>query len=97
MLSDAFSFSISFLLLKSLQEGMVWNANHVLDRALDPKTNGVPRKLFENCVGLILISIVEAGFIFSGNVGTGLLLAKQADGKWSAPSSIGLTGVGMYR
>lgn len=71
---------------------MMWNANHVLDSALDPKTNGVPRKFFETCVGLILISVVEVGFIFTGNIGTGILMAKKDDGSWSAPSAIGLTG-----
>mgnify|MGYP006198698643 CR=1 FL=1 len=70
----------------------MWNANHVLDSALNPKTNGVPRGFFENCVGLILISVLEAGFIFSGNVGTGILIAKKDEKSWSPPSAIGLTG-----
>jgi SH3 domain-containing YSC84-like protein 1 len=43
-------------------------------------------------VGIILISVIEAGFIFSGNIGTGIVLAQKADGSWSAPSAIGLTG-----
>ena len=55
---------------------------------------------------MILISVIEAGFIFSGNVGTGILLAKhqQSDGgkssssssssSWSPPCAVGLTGVG---
>jgi SH3 domain-containing YSC84-like protein 1 len=76
------------------RHGMMWNANHVLDQALDPKTNGVPRNLFKSCKGIVLISVVEAGFIFTGSVGTGLLLAKKANGAWSAPSAIGLTGIG---
>jgi lipid-binding SYLF domain-containing protein len=48
-----------------------------------------------------MISVVEIGFIFSGNVGTGILLKKQPkpDGttgtysQWSAPSAVGLTGL----
>eukprot|EP00545_Synedropsis_sp_CCMP1620_P005565 CAMPEP_0119003008 /NCGR_PEP_ID=MMETSP1176-20130426/289_1 /TAXON_ID=265551 /ORGANISM="Synedropsis recta cf, Strain CCMP1620" /LENGTH=253 /DNA_ID=CAMNT_0006954561 /DNA_START=159 /DNA_END=920 /DNA_ORIENTATION=+ len=74
--------------------GMIWNANHVLSSALDPKTNGVPHKLFEQDLkGIVLLSTIEAGFIFSGNVGTGLLMARS-EGKWSPPCAVGLTGVG---
>lgn len=38
---------------------------------------------------------VEAGFMFSGNVGTGVVLAHKSDGTWSPPSAIGLAGVGF--
>ena len=73
-------------------EGMIWNANHVLATALDPKTPGVPRSLFEQELkGIVLISTVEAGFIFSGNVGTGILLARR-NGEWSPPCAVGLGG-----
>uniref|UniRef100_A0A6U6CC08 Ysc84 actin-binding domain-containing protein n=1 Tax=Odontella aurita TaxID=265563 RepID=A0A6U6CC08_9STRA len=74
---------------------MIWNANHVLDCALDPKTNGVPRDLFAQCAGIVLISVVEVGFIFSGNVGTGVIVARNEDGTWSAPSACGLGGIGF--
>jgi lipid-binding SYLF domain-containing protein len=74
-------------------EGMQWNANHVLEKALDPATNGVPRDLFRQAKGLVLISVLEVGFIFSGNVGTGILLAKK-ENDWSAPSAVGLAGIG---
>ncbi|CAB9499226.1 LAS seventeen-binding protein 3 [Seminavis robusta] len=75
-------------------EGMIWNANHVLEMALDPKQQGIPKGLFEKSIGLCIISVVEAGFIFSGNVGTGILLKKKADGSWSNPCAMGLGGVG---
>lgn len=54
----------------------------------------IPKELFEKCKGICLISIVEVGFIFSGNVGTGIILAKNEDGSWSKPVACGLTGVG---
>jgi lipid-binding SYLF domain-containing protein len=43
---------------------------------------------------MAIISIVEVGFIFSGNVGTGILLKKRDDGSWSPPCAMGLAGVG---
>ena len=76
-------------------EGMIWNANHVLDSALDPKTNGIPRDLFKQCKGIVLLSVIEAGFCFSGNVGTGVVMARADDGSWSPPSAVGLAGVGF--
>lgn len=41
------------------------------------------------------MSVVDAGWIFSGTVGTGVLTARQEDGSWSAPIACGLTGVGF--
>ena len=77
---------------RTTMAGMIWNANHVLSTALDPKTNGVPRSLFEQDLkGILLISIIEAGFMFTGNVGTGILLARR-QGQWSPPCAVGLGG-----
>mmetsp|Transcript_69682 Transcript_69682/g.105250 ORF Transcript_69682/g.105250 Transcript_69682/m.105250 type:complete len:260 (-) Transcript_69682:82-861(-) len=73
---------------------MIWNADHVLQQALDPKTDGVPKDLFAKCVGILMLSVVEAGFVFSGSVGTGILLKKNEDGSWSKPCAMGLAGVG---
>lgn len=76
-------------------EGMIWNANHVLEQALKPGVAGLPKQLFEDSIGICMISIVEAGFIFSGNVGTGIVIAKKPDGSWSPPCAVGMTGVGF--
>jgi lipid-binding SYLF domain-containing protein len=65
-----------------------------LEQALAPTRAGLPKDLFEKSVGIVLISVVEVGFIFSGNVGSGILLKKNDDGSWSAPSAMGLAGVG---
>jgi lipid-binding SYLF domain-containing protein len=75
-------------------EGMIYNANKVLDRALSPETNGVHCGLFQKTKGVVLISSVEAGFIFSDNVGTGILTVQRDNGKWIPPSALGLPGIG---
>ena len=54
----------------------------------------IPRGMIKNCKGIILLSVVEAGFIFSGNVGTGVIIANKYDGTWSPPSALGLGGIG---
>jgi SH3 domain-containing YSC84-like protein 1 len=68
-------------------------ADKVLDQALDPKQKGVPKELFKRAVGICLISVVEVGFLFSGSVGTGILLKRKAEG-WSKPCAMGMAGVG---
>jgi hypothetical protein len=69
-------------------EGMIWHANEILQKAISSKTSGLPKNIVENCHGVILISVVEVGAIFSGSVGSGIVLAKDpaAPGmKWSPP------------
>ena len=64
--------------------------------------NGIPKEMFGKAIAICVVSVVEAGFIFSGNVGTGILLRRiPTDGddagtasSWSPPVAMGLTGVG---
>ena len=43
---------------------------------------------------MALLTIVKAGFLITGQIGTGVVIAKLADGAWSAPSAIGIVGLG---
>lgn len=54
----------------------------------------VPIELLCNCAGLAFITMIKGGFFFSGRVGTGLVMARLPDGRWSAPSAIGAGGAG---
>lgn len=53
----------------------------------------IPNCVLDNACGIVVMSIVKGGFIFSGRVGKGIVLAKTRNG-WSAPSAIGLGGAG---
>lgn len=81
-------------------EGMIYNANHVLENFFNPTIKcDIPKKLFSACVGVVLISVIEAGFIVSGSVGTGIILkrktnASSGEQKWSYPVACGLGGMG---
>jgi lipid-binding SYLF domain-containing protein len=70
-------------------------ANHVLEYALNPGIRGIPKGFFMDCAGICIMSLVEVGFMFSGSVGTGIVIAKNDDGSWSCPVACGLTGVGF--
>lgn len=59
----------------------------------------VPRSIIGQCKGIAFLTQVKAGFVFSGSIGVGLVMAKLPgkDGgppRWSAPSSIGTAGMG---
>lgn len=75
---------------------MIYNANKMLDKALSvvTKKRGVPRRLFTQAKGIVLISAIEAGFILSGSNGQGIFMAKNAkSNQWGAPCAIGLNGM----
>ena len=76
-------------------EGMIWNANQVLTNALNPGLRGIPKGYFTSCAGICIMSTVQAGFIFSGSVGTGIFMKHNLDGTWSNPVAVGMTGVGF--
>ncbi|OMJ26539.1 SH3 domain-containing protein [Smittium culicis] len=44
---------------------------------------------------IAILTVIKAGFIWSGRVGSGLVFARLPDGRWSAPSAIGTAGVGF--
>ncbi|CAM9248255.1 unnamed protein product [Chrysoparadoxa australica] len=54
----------------------------------------IPQELLYRAKGLAFLTVLKAGFIFAGRFGTGLVVAKTANGTWSAPSAIGTIGFG---
>lgn len=79
-------------------EGMVQNANRILDRALEHTKDamtGVPPRFFKHCKGIVLLSVVEAGVGITGTHGTGIIMSQNEYGKWSGPSALTLTAIGL--
>ncbi len=54
----------------------------------------IPRELLDIAKGVVFLTIVKAGFMFTGRYGTGVVVAKLPDGRWSAPSAVMITGLG---
>jgi lipid-binding SYLF domain-containing protein len=54
---------------------------------------GIPREILRNARGVAIISVIKAGFIFSGRGGQGVVVARTANG-WSGPSFIATGGAG---
>lgn len=60
----------------------------------DPDTS-VPIQLLQKCRGIVFLTELKAGFIWSGSVAGGILISRLDGGTWSAPSSLGSGGVGF--
>eukprot|EP00911_Craspedida_sp_UC1_P001105 UC1_evm2s828 len=54
----------------------------------------IPPGLFAKCQGICVMTVVRAGFLVTARTGTGIVVAKTDDGGWSAPSAIGMGGIG---
>jgi lipid-binding SYLF domain-containing protein len=54
---------------------------------------GIPRSVMRNAKGLAIVTVVKAGFIFSGKAGHGVVVARTGNG-WSGPSFVGTGGAG---
>jgi len=55
----------------------------------------VPKKVLDNAKGLAILTIIKAGFIWSGRLGSGLVVARLPDRSWSAPTCIGTGAIGF--
>jgi len=54
---------------------------------------GIPPALLRDAYGIAIIpGVIKAGFIVGGRYGTGVLLARDAQGGWSDPAFISLAG-----
>ncbi|CAG8448368.1 14733_t:CDS:2 [Dentiscutata heterogama] len=79
----------------------VAKAANILNCFTDPeKSEGgleqvIPKEVFNKAMGLAVFTVVKAGFVWSGRVGSGLVVAKLDDGSWSRPSCISIGGVGF--
>lgn len=93
------TFTLSILLLASqsygqtTEEARLASAGAVLNAFTNDPATAIPPLLLEQAQGIAIIpSVVRAGFIFGGRRGKGIFLVRTADGAWSNPSFITLTG-----
>ncbi|KAI8140271.1 hypothetical protein BJV82DRAFT_623387 [Fennellomyces sp. T-0311] len=55
----------------------------------------IPVDVINNAKGLAIYTQVKGGFLWSGRAGSGVVVARLPDGRWSAPSAIAIGGVGF--
>ncbi|NXJ54589.1 SH3Y1 protein, partial [Spizaetus tyrannus] len=54
----------------------------------------IPPHVIAKAKGLAVLSVIKAGFLVTARGGSGIVLARLPNGTWSAPSAIGIAGVG---
>ncbi|XP_062981888.1 SH3 domain-containing YSC84-like protein 1 [Elgaria multicarinata webbii] len=54
----------------------------------------IPAHVIAKAKGLAILSVIKAGFLVTARGGSGIVLARLPNGSWSAPSAIGIAGLG---
>ncbi|KAF7704297.1 hypothetical protein HF521_021369 [Silurus meridionalis] len=54
----------------------------------------IPAHVIAKAHGLAILSVIKAGFMITARGGSGVVIARLADGRWSAPTAIGIAGLG---
>uniref|UniRef100_A0A3Q4I519 SH3 domain-containing YSC84-like protein 1 n=1 Tax=Neolamprologus brichardi TaxID=32507 RepID=A0A3Q4I519_NEOBR len=54
----------------------------------------IPAHVIAKAEGLAIISVIKAGFMITARGGSGVVIARLPDRRWSAPSAIGIAGLG---
>jgi lipid-binding SYLF domain-containing protein len=54
----------------------------------------IPLTVLRRAKGFAIFSIFRLGFLLTARAGSGVVIAKLPDGTWSAPSALGIGGIG---
>lgn len=61
----------------------------------DRDDTAIPPEILEGAKGLVFMSHIKAGVVWSGSVGTGCVIANLGNGKWSGPIEVCSAGAGF--
>jgi lipid-binding SYLF domain-containing protein len=79
-------------------EGAIKAAENTMEHLFNPKLDAdkrIPIDLIHDAKGLAFLTVIKGGFIWTAKIGTGIVISKLPDGRWSAPSAIGTAGLGF--
>jgi lipid-binding SYLF domain-containing protein len=75
-------------------QDQVDQAAAVIEKFREMPEKGIPEAVLRDAKGLAILTVLKAGFIFSGQGGWGVVVARTGKG-WSGPSGIGTGGAGF--
>lgn len=86
---------VSFTLGSSIRQAAA-TVDHMFmhSSSLLETDKSIPVDLLRHAKGLCFLTVAKAGLIVSGRVGTGLLIARIDENRWSAPCALGTIGIG---
>jgi len=100
-LSQRFSFTTLFLLVAAgtppaharNEDQTIRAAHEVLQQFLDLQIRQIPDSMLAEAHGVAIIpDVIKRGFVLGGQRGKGVVIVRQPDGSWRAPSFITITG-----
>ena len=91
--SILFILSLSFFAANATEQDTVERSAIIIREFRHMPEKGITSHVLRRARGLAIISVVKAGFIFSGKAGEGVVVARTRRG-WSGPSFIGTGGAG---
>ncbi len=66
----------------------------IIERFQAVPEKGIPEAVLKDAKGVAIMTVIKAGFVFSGRGGKGVVVARTKNG-WSGPSAIGTGGAGF--
>ena len=84
---------ISAMAVSSMEERIDKTIN-ILDQYGKAQGDSIPREVFQEAKGLVVMWIIKAGFIVAGEGGDGLVVIRKGK-KWSHPTAISAAGAGV--
>jgi SH3 domain-containing YSC84-like protein 1 len=75
-------------------QDQVDQATTIIERFKDMPEKGIPESVLRDAKGIAILTVLKAGFLFSGQGGLGVVVARRAKG-WSGPSAIATGGAGF--
>ena len=76
------------------EQGVVDRSAQILRDFRTMPERQIPRSILRRARGLAVMSVLKAGFIFSGKGGDGVVVARTNGEHWSGPSFVGTGGAG---
>jgi len=71
----------------------VLESEQVLSELMTIPAKQIPQRLMDDAQGIVIIpNVIKIGFIAGGRRGHGVVLVRDADGEWSLPQFVTLTG-----
>jgi lipid-binding SYLF domain-containing protein len=84
---------LSLVTAGATEQGVVDHCAAIIRDFRQMPERGIPRDVLRHSKGLAIMTVLKAGFIFSGKGGQGVVVARTGHG-WSGPSFIATGGAG---
>lgn len=94
LLSLALLFTLAPAQAESREDRQVDQATAILQRFKAMPEHEIPRHVLREAKGLAILTVTKGGFIWSGKIGQGVVVARNRDG-WSGPAFIRTGGIGF--